>query len=86
MSLYIYQKKPLRISRHRRKVDRAKHDLSSKEKSRDRRQKVRTGIIIKNYNRRQKDDKNYAGPERRNGMDRRGKFGDRRKPVAFQYS
>lgn len=86
MNLYVYQKKPLRISRHRRKEDRSKHDPISKEKSSDRRKKVRTGIIIKNYDRRQKDDKNYAGPERRNGMDRRGKFGDRRNPVAFQYS
>jgi hypothetical protein len=71
MSLYVYQKKPLRINRRRRKEDMAKHDSSPKEKSRDRRKKVRAGIIIENYDRRQNDDKNYAGPERRSGVEKR---------------
>ena len=49
----------------------AKHAPSSKEESGDRRKKVRSGIIVKDYNRRQKDDKNYSGPERRKGVERR---------------
>ena len=71
MKTYIYQKKPLSINRRRRKVDMAKHAPSSKEESGDRRKKVRSGIIVKDYNRRQKDDKNYSGPERRKGVERR---------------
>ncbi len=51
--------------------DMAKQDSSPKEKSRDRRKKVRTGIIIENYDRRQNDDKNYAAPERRSGIEKR---------------
>ena len=49
----------------------AKHDPSSEEKSSDRRKKVRSGIILKDYDRRQKDDKNYSGPERRKDVERR---------------
>ena len=49
MKTYIYQKKPLSINRRRRKVDMAKHAPSSKEESGDRRKKVRSGIIVKDY-------------------------------------
>ena len=71
MKTYIYQDKPLHINRCRRKEDLIKHDPNSKEKSSDRRRKVRSGIIFKDYDRRQKNDKNYSGPERRKGVERR---------------
>ena len=35
------------------------------------REKVIDGIIVEDYDRRQKDDPNYNGPERRSGVDRR---------------
>ena len=71
MRTYIHQYNPLRINRRRRKGDIAKHDSGSREESRDRRKKVRNGIILKDYDRRQKDDKNYNVPERRKGVERR---------------
>ena len=71
MSTYVYQNKTLHINRNRRKGDGTPNDPSSEEKSRDRRKKVRSGIIRKDYDRRQKDDKNYSGPERRKSVERR---------------
>ena len=71
MNAYIYQEKPLRINRHRRKGDMGKHDSNSKEKSEDRRKKVRSGIILEDYDRRQNNDKSYSGPEIRKGVERR---------------
>ena len=37
----------------------------------DRRKKVIDGIMVEDYDRRQKDDPDYNGPERRSGVDRR---------------
>jgi CheY-like chemotaxis protein len=39
--------------------------------NKDRRERVIDGIMIEDYDRRQKDDPNYNDPERRNGEDRR---------------
>ena len=75
---YVYQDESLLINRRRRKADLVQHGSSSGVKSTDRRRKMRDGIIIVKYDRRQYDDANYSGPERRSGVDRRsGK--DRRK-------
>jgi len=51
-----------------------------------RKSRVTVGITFEFVDRRQSNDPNYSGPEKRIGMDRRGKYWDRRKPVAFQYS
>jgi len=64
---YIYQKDTLSINRGRRKIDVAQHDAGSK----DRRRKMRDGIIIVDHDRRQNDNPDYNGPEKRNGVDRR---------------
>ncbi len=64
---YIYQKDTLSINRRRRKSDMDQQDASS----RDRRRKMRDGIIIVGHDRRQKDNPNYNGPEKRSGIDRR---------------
>ncbi len=40
-------------------------------REKDRRKKVIDGIMVEDYDRRQKDDPNYNGPERRSGVDRR---------------
>ena len=64
---YIYQKDTLSINRRRRKIDMDPQDPSS----RDRRRKMRDGIIIVDHDRRQNDNPNYNGPEKRSGMDRR---------------
>jgi hypothetical protein len=75
---YVYQEESLLINRRRRKGDVAQNGSSSAAKSTDRRRTMRDGIIIVKYDRRQYDDPNYTGPERRSGVDRRsGK--DRRK-------
>jgi Flp pilus assembly CpaE family ATPase len=75
---YVYQEESLLINRRRRKGDAAQQGSSSGAKSTDRRRTMRDGIIIVKYDRRQYDDPNYTGPERRIGVDRRsGK--DRRK-------
>jgi hypothetical protein len=50
-----------------------------------RKSRVPVGIIFEFIDRRQADSTRHTGPERRNGLDRRGKIWDRRKPVAFQY-
>jgi len=41
------------------------------QNNKDRRERVIDGIVVEDYDRRQKDDPNYSGPERRNGEDRR---------------
>jgi len=41
------------------------------QNNKDRREKVIDGIMVGDYDRRQKDDPNYNGPERRSGEDRR---------------
>lgn len=41
------------------------------QKNKDRREKVADGIVVEDYDRRQGDDPNYYGPERRSGEDRR---------------
>jgi two-component system response regulator len=41
------------------------------QKINDRREKVMNGVMVEDYDRRQKDDPNYNGLERRNGGDRR---------------
>jgi len=41
------------------------------QNSKDRREKIIDGIMVEDSDRRQKDDPNYKGPERRNGEDRR---------------
>jgi pilus assembly protein CpaE len=75
---YVYQNESLLINRHRRKSDMAQHGSRSTAKSTDRRRKMRDGIIIVKYDRRQNHNVNYSGPEKRSGIDRRsGK--DRRK-------
>jgi len=75
---YVYENKTLIINRRRRKGDMAQHGSSSTAKSTDRRRKMRDGIIIVKYDRRQNHNANYSGPENRSGVDRRsGK--DRRK-------
>ena len=68
---YVYQDESLLINRRRRKADLVQHGSSSGVKSTDRRRKMRDGIIIVKYERRQHDDANYSGPERRSGIDRR---------------
>lgn len=51
-----------------------------------RKSRMSVGITFRLVDRRQSNDSNYSGFERRSGMDRRGKYWDRRKPVAFQYT
>jgi pilus assembly protein CpaE len=64
---YIYQKDTLSINRRRRKDDLAQNDAAST----DRRRKMRDGIIIVGHDRRQNDNPDYNGPEKRSGIDRR---------------
>ena len=71
MKTYVYQKKTLHLNRRRRKGN-GIHGSGSKASRKDRRYgKVRDGIILINYDRRQNDDSNYSGPERRSEIDRR---------------
>ncbi|MGB2930540.1 MAG: AAA family ATPase [Desulfobacterales bacterium] len=75
---YVYQNESLFINRRRRKGDMAQPGSGSKAKRTDRRREMRDGIIIVKYDRRQNDNANNSGPEKRCGVDRRsGK--DRRK-------
>jgi hypothetical protein len=60
-----------------------KNTRSGKER---RNSRVPVGITFEVIDRRQTDGAQQTGPERRSGVDRRGKYWDRRKPVAFQYS
>jgi pilus assembly protein CpaE len=78
-NIYIYQKNSIGINKGRRVGDKVKDDSGSKEKSRDRRRKTRDGIIIVDYDRRQNDDTNYGGPEKRSGVERRSGKDRRRK-------
>ena len=71
MSAYIYEKKILHINRYRRRGDGSPYGSGSKEVGYDRRRKVRDGIVLKDFDRRQNNDPYYSSPERRNGMDRR---------------
>ena len=64
---YIYQRDALSINRRRRKIDTAPHDAGAT----DRRRKMRDGIIIVDHDRRQNNNPDYSGPEKRNGLDRR---------------
>jgi len=64
---YVYQKDALSINRRRRQSDVTQHDAGSK----DRRRKMRDGIIIVGHDRRQNDNPDYNGPEKRSGVDRR---------------
>jgi pilus assembly protein CpaE len=70
-NIYVYQKKTLGINKGRRREDKDQDDSGSKEKSIDRRRKVRDGIIIEGYDRRQNDNTNYDGPDKRSGVERR---------------
>ncbi len=70
-STYVHQKKRLLIKKGRRKEDKAPHDPSPKEKATDRRKKTRDGIILKDYDRRQKENADHGGPEKRSGSKRR---------------
>ena len=47
------------------------------QKIKDRREKVMDGIMIEDYDRRQKDDPNYNGLEKRSGEDRRSEKDDK---------
>lgn len=64
---YVHQKDTLSINRRRRNSDMAQHDASSEE----RRRKMRDGIIIVDHDRRENDNTDYNGPEKRSGIDRR---------------
>lgn len=44
---------------------------NKEHREKDRRKKVIDGIMVEDYDRRQKDDPNYNGTERRSGLDRR---------------
>jgi hypothetical protein len=68
---YVYDNKSLIINKRRRKDDMAQHVHGSGAKSTDRRKKLRDGIIIVKYDRRQNNDANYSGPEKRSGAERR---------------
>ena len=72
MSAYVYENKTLHLNRYRRKGDGTPLSPSSQETSYDRRRpKIRTGIILVDFDRRQKDDSYYSDTERRCGIDRR---------------
>lgn len=82
MSAYVYQNKTLHICRYRRKWDGSPNGAGSIGESYDRRRpKVRDGIILVDFDRRQKVDPHYSGPERRSGVERRSGM-DRRRHVA----
>lgn len=80
MSAYVYQNKTLHISRYRRRGDGTPYDLNSQVTGYDRREKVREGIILMDYDRRQFSDPSFAGLERRSGIERRSGV-DRRQQV-----
>ena len=72
MGKYVYQKKKLHISRYRRKEDGSPDGSKTKGGSTDRRhEKVRDGIILKDYDRREDTDSPFNGEEKRSGQDRR---------------
>jgi len=72
MSAYVYQNKTLHLNRYRRKGNGSPTAPGPQRTSDDRRRpKIRQGIILVDFDRRQKDDPNYSGAERRGGVDRR---------------
>jgi hypothetical protein len=86
MLAYIYEKKILHINRYRRRGDGSPYGFGAKEGAYDRRRKVRDGIILKDFDRRQNSDSYYRGPERRNGRDRRSGMDRRRGAGRRQYA
>ena len=76
MGKYVHEKKKLHISRRRRKENGILRGLKKDEVDR-RHEKVREGIILQDYDRRQKkepknsDEEKRSGKERRSGRDRR---------------
>ena len=80
---YIYKNKTLHICRYRRKGDGTPTAPGPQGTSYDRRRpKIIQGIILVDFDRRQKDDPNYSGHERRSGVDRRNGM-DRRLSVGW---
>jgi hypothetical protein len=78
MSAYVYENKTLHLNRYRRKGNGTPLSSGSQGTRDDRRrQKIRRGIILVDFDRRQNDEPYYNGPERRSGVDRRS-GGDRR--------
>jgi len=71
MPASIYENKILHINRYRRAGDGSPYGSGPKKVSSDRRRKLRDGIIIIDFDRRQNSDPHYNGPERRNGIERR---------------
>ena len=81
MSAYVFQNKTLHLCRYRRKGDGTPNAPGWQETSYDRRRpKMREGIILVDFDRRQKDEHYYSGPARRGGTDRRSGR-DRRQSV-----
>ncbi len=81
MGAYVYQNKTLHISRYRRKDDGTSYGFSSQGTGYDRRhEKIRQGIILMDYDRRQNSDPTFSDLERRSGIDRRSGV-DRRQRV-----
>jgi hypothetical protein len=72
MSAYVYQNKTLHLNRYRRKGNGSTTTPGRQGTGYDRRRpKIRQGIILVDFDRRQKDDPYYSSPERRSGVDRR---------------
>ena len=83
MSAYVYRNKTLHLCRYRRKGDGTTLSPGFQETGYDRRRpKIREGIIIVDFDRRQKDDSYYNDSERRSGTDRRSGR-DRRQSVGW---
>ncbi len=81
MSQYVYENKTLHLNRNRRKGDNASKGSDSKEIRTDRRHdKARDGIMLVDWDRRQNNESNYNGPEKRKGKDRRSGKDRRKKP------
>jgi hypothetical protein len=81
MSQYVYENKTLHLNRHRRKGDSVSKGSDSKEIRKDRRnEKVRDGIMLLDWDRRQNNESNYNGPEKREDKDRRSGKDRRKKP------
>ncbi len=81
MGAYVYQNKTLHISRYRRKDDGTSYGFSSQETGYDRRrEKIRDGILLMDFDRRQESDPNFGSLERRSGVERRSGI-DRRQRV-----
>jgi len=72
MNAYVYQDKTLHLCRYRRKGDGSPTTPRPKGTGYDRRRpKISQGIILVDFDRRQNDDPNYSGLERRSCTDRR---------------